>query len=246
MVLETTNQWKVVSGELTGPTRKDPDAPSRAELEAEEAWDLRKVHAYSKVMLRVEDEPHVSIMGSQNPIEAWRRLERTYGSQLANSHTMLMLELRVQMRYDGSGILEYKAQMDTLQLCLIEAGQVISDVDFLSLFMGTLPEEYDIMSTTINYDRDTVEDIVNRLRQIEIRKEVHPGFSDGSAFAVQRATGRGGRTPQRGPRGRGGQRGNSGTGQGTSSRGWCYECNEIGHWARNCPKRNNMVQRSGQ
>jgi hypothetical protein len=69
--------------------------------------------------------------------------------------------------------------MDTLRLHLIEAGQVISDSDFLSLFMGTLPEEFDILSTTINYDLDMVEDVVNRLHQIEICKEVHPGFSDG-------------------------------------------------------------------
>jgi hypothetical protein len=107
---------------------------------------------------------------------------------------MLMSEL-VQMRYNGSGILEYKARMDTLRLHLIEAGQAISDIDFLSLFMGTLLKEYDRMSTTINYDCNTVEDVINRLEQIEIWKEVCPRFSDGSAFATQRAMGRGGWTP---------------------------------------------------
>jgi hypothetical protein len=51
-----------------------------------------------------------------------------------------------------AGILEFKGRMDTLQLHLIEAGQVISDTDYLSMFMGTLPEEFDVTATTINYD----------------------------------------------------------------------------------------------
>jgi hypothetical protein len=118
-------------------------------------------------MLHVEDEPQVMIMGSQNPCDTWDKLERTYGSRLANSQTMLMSEL-VRMQYDGSGILEFKGRMDTLRLHLIKAGQVISDANYLSLFMGTLPEEFDILSTTVNYDKDTVEDIVNKLCQIEI------------------------------------------------------------------------------
>jgi hypothetical protein len=57
------------------------------------------------------------------------------------------------MRYDGSGILKYKSQMDSLQLHLVEVGQSIKYADYLSLFMGTLLEEFDILSTTINYDR---------------------------------------------------------------------------------------------
>jgi hypothetical protein len=171
MVLETINQWRVVSGELTGPTRKAQDAPTKEELEKEESWNLRRIRTYSEIMLRVEDEPRVTVMGTQDPTVAWEKLEKTFGSKLANSQTMLMSEL-VRMRYDRSGILEYKARMDTLRLRLIEAGQVISDADYLSLFMGTLPEEYDIMSTTISYDTDTVEDVTNKLRQIEIRKEL--------------------------------------------------------------------------
>jgi hypothetical protein len=56
MVLETTNQWKVVSGELTSPMRKGDNSPMQVELEAEVAWDLYKVWAYSEIMLHVEDE----------------------------------------------------------------------------------------------------------------------------------------------------------------------------------------------
>jgi hypothetical protein len=71
-------------------------------------------------------------MGSQNSKEAWEKLEWMYGSQLANSQTMFMSE-QVHMQYNGLRIFKYKAKMDTLRLCLIGAGQVISDTDFFEL-----------------------------------------------------------------------------------------------------------------
>jgi hypothetical protein len=186
-VLETLNQWKVVTGEFAEPARADPRFPTSDKLDVEEAWELRKKRAYSEIMLRVEDEPRVTIMVNEDPKDAWDRLKTTYGTRLANSRAMLMSEM-IHMRYDGTGIIEYKAKMDSIRLKLLEAGQIIKDADYLSMFMGTLPEDFDVMSTTIDYDLDTVEEVVNKLRQIEIRKEVRPGFAESSAFSIQRGT----------------------------------------------------------
>jgi hypothetical protein len=96
------------------------------------------------------------------------------------------------MCYDGTGIIDYKSQMDSIRLKLLEAGHVITDANYLSLFISTLPEDFNIMSMTINYDVDTVEEVVNKLRQVEIRKKICPGYGEGSAFHVQR-----GMSPQR-------------------------------------------------
>ena len=98
-------------------------------------------------------------------------MQTTYGTHLANNRAVLLVEI-MNLRYDGTGILEYQSKMDTIRLKLLEAGHIIKNEDYLSMFMSTLSNEFDIMSTTMNYELDTVETIVNKLRQIEIRKDL--------------------------------------------------------------------------
>jgi cytochrome c len=40
MVLETINQWRFMSRELTSPVRKSQDALTKEELKCEEVWGL--------------------------------------------------------------------------------------------------------------------------------------------------------------------------------------------------------------
>jgi hypothetical protein len=161
----------VVTGEFTEPVHTIPSFPTPEELDVEEAWELRKKWAYSEIMLHVEDKLHITIMVNKDLKDVWDRLKTTYGTCLANSRTMLMSEM-IHMHYDRTGTIEYKVKMDSIRLKLLEAGQIIKDADYLSMFMGTLPEDFDVMSTTIDYDLDTVEEVINKLHQIENRKEV--------------------------------------------------------------------------
>jgi len=55
-VLESLNQWQVVTGELADSVRVEPKVPTKEELEIEEAWELRKKRAYGEIMLGVEDK----------------------------------------------------------------------------------------------------------------------------------------------------------------------------------------------
>jgi hypothetical protein len=53
--------------------------------------------------------------------------------------------------------------MDNIHLKLIKSGHIIKDSEYLSLFTSTLPEDYNILSTTVNYELDTVKETVNKL-----------------------------------------------------------------------------------
>jgi hypothetical protein len=87
------------------------------------------------------------------------------------------------IQYDSSGIMEHKSRMDSLHLRLIEAGHPLLEPLYLSFFVNTLPEEFDAISNTIDWDNDTVEELVSNFHQVEIRKGLCT-TTEGSAFVV--------------------------------------------------------------
>jgi hypothetical protein len=176
------NKWEVVIGQFPSPTRADSKAPTDAELELEEAWTLRKERAYTEIDLRIEDQQRVAIRDNRDPRLAWSTLRTVYGNCLVNTRASLLGEI-THIQYDGSGIMEHKSRMDSLRLRLIEAGHPVLEPLYLSFFVNTLPEEFDAVTNTIDWDHDTVVELVSNLRQVEIRKGLCTA-TEGSAFAV--------------------------------------------------------------
>ena len=50
-VLRSLNQWEVVIGTFVPPMCVDPNSPTKAELQLEKAWKLRKERAYMETDL---------------------------------------------------------------------------------------------------------------------------------------------------------------------------------------------------
>lgn len=178
-VLRSLNQWEIVMGTIEAPTRLDPTSPTAQELQLERAWDLRKERAYSEIDLRVEDQQRVSIRENRDPRLAWDTLHTVYRKHLADKIPSLLIEI-AQAQYDGTGILEHKSNMDTLRMKLIEGGYPVSDSLYLDFFVSSLPEEYDTLMMTINYDTDTADKVVSKIYQIETRRSLRTG--EGSAL----------------------------------------------------------------
>ena len=82
----------------------------------------------------------------------------------------------------------------------------------------------------VNYDLDTVEEVVSNIHQMEIKKSLRTEH-EGTAFATQKRA-----HVVRTPRNVQGATENSKRRSKTCSSG-CFNCGEHGHWARNCPKR---------
>lgn len=173
-VLRSLNQWKVIMGTIVAPTRLDPMSPTAQELQLERAWDLRKERAYSEIDLRVEDQQRVWIRENRDPRLAWDTLRTVYRKHLADTRVFLLAEI-ANAQYDGTGILEHKSNMDVLRMKLIEGGYPVPDSLYLDFFVKSLPEEYDMITITINYDTDTVDKVVNNLHQIETRRSLRTG-----------------------------------------------------------------------
>lgn len=89
---------------------------------------------------------------------------------------------------------------------------------------------------TINYETSTIEDVVQKLCQIEIRKDTQPSYSEGLAFSVRN------RTHIFRPMGQGHGtcsifRGTHFPGRCQSHQDRCYKCGKQGHWAKKTASR---------
>ena len=61
LTLRSLNQFEVVKGLYPSPTRAESKAPTKGELELEQAWALQKECAYSEIDLHIEDQQRVTI-----------------------------------------------------------------------------------------------------------------------------------------------------------------------------------------
>ena len=52
--LRSLNQWEVVKGLHPSPTHAESKAPTKEELELEQAWALWKEHAYLEIDLHID------------------------------------------------------------------------------------------------------------------------------------------------------------------------------------------------
>ena len=90
------------------------------------------------------------------------------------------------IQYDGAGILKHKSKMDALHMKLTEAGNPIPDSMYLNFFINSLPEELDPLISLVNYELDTVEEVVSNLHQVEMKQGLCTA-AEGSAFTVTKA-----------------------------------------------------------
>lgn len=231
-ILRSLCQWQVVTGAFHPPVPADPDNPTEKELQIERAWELRKERAYTEIDLRIEDQQRVSIRDNRDPRLAWHTLRTVYGNRLANTRAALLAEI-TRVQYDGSGILEHKSRMDALRMKLTEAGHPVAEPLYLNFFVNSLPEEFDAITNTINYDTDTVDKVVSNLRQIETKRGLRTA-TEGSAFAVTKGKQQKGRSANAPQNPAQGARGGSPK-KNVGRSGGCYNCGGQGHWARNCP-----------
>ena len=104
-----------------------------------------------------------------------------YGNRLANTRAALLAEI-TRIQYNSSGILEHKSKMDALQIKLIEASHPVPEPLYLNFFVNSLPEEFDAIINTINFDKDMVDKVVSNLCQIETKRGLRT--TEGSAFSV--------------------------------------------------------------
>lgn len=220
-LLRGLNQYTMVNGSSTRPPGTDAAA-----VTAQSAWDLRAARAYMEIALRVENEWKQPIAAADTPKAAWDALADAYGVAQEGIRAVLFSQL-TSLRYKpGTPIQNHQLKMEELRAKLKDAGQDITDEQFLSYFLNTLPSEYDALVTMVDYSTDKVNTVVGRIRQMELRREMHSeeqNVKPGDTAFV----------------GKDGKSKNPGDEKKKRQAGKCHNCGKKGHWAKECrgPKR---------
>ena len=95
---------------------------------------------------------------------AWIMLRTVYGNKLANTRVALLAKITCT-HYDSAGTLEHKEKMGSLHMKLTKASNPIPDSLYLNFFINSLPEEFDVLVNMVNYNLDTVEEVVSNIYQ---------------------------------------------------------------------------------
>jgi len=139
-VLESLDQWEVVSGAVVAPAPLDKDNPASDEIAAMRAFAKRRVSAFMEISFRVANSVRPVIDEEErDPVAAWRILERRFGAQREGLCDLLLSRLN-QYRWDGKGpIYAHRDAMIALRAKLADAGEKLGNRTFYSAFLHSLP-----------------------------------------------------------------------------------------------------------
>lgn len=231
-MMNILNQMCVLDGSVVVPAAPaDPTKPTTAELKAVADHQLRLRRAFAELSLRIDPDwrQPISDLGDK-PAEAWKKLEEAYGSKLAGTRAVLFGEL-TSTRYDGtSSIQVFYGRLEELRSKLKVAGQSLDDMHFLNFFLNALPSSFDQFVSTVNYEKDSIAEVVARLRQLELRRTMiaaRDGHGAETAFVANNKSKRESKGKKKGD--------GSGGSNDKLAKVTCFNCQQKGHYARKCP-----------
>jgi len=121
-VLESLDQWEVVSGAVVAPAPLDKDNPASDEIAAMRVFAKRRVSAFMEISFRVANSVRPVIDEEErDPVAAWRILERRFGAQREGLCDLL------------------RDAMIALRAKLADAGEKLGNRTFYSAFLHSLP-----------------------------------------------------------------------------------------------------------
>lgn len=224
--LELSGLWQYVSGELT---EKDADKKVEGEMKAK-----------AKLTLMVDPINYSHLQSAKTAKEIWSNLKAAFDDD-GLMRRVGLLRTMINTRLESCSSMEHFVNtIITTAHKLKGAGMTVDDEYVATILQAGLGDDYKpmIMAIESSVQKITSDFVKTKLLQ-NVGSDQAPGGLNSNALYTKRYSGSGGngRNGGNGGHGHTGGQGKSGS-QGKSMKNVkCFECNQMGHYARQCPSK---------
>ncbi|GFY80950.1 hypothetical protein Acr_01g0007590 [Actinidia rufa] len=200
----------------------------------EDEWEELESRCVSTNRPCIADNIINNVMDEDLASALWEKLEKLYLAKSLTNKLHLKRQLYKMKIEEGRNLMEHMNVFNGYLDQLRKIDAKIEEEDKALLLLTSLPNSYDILATTLLYEKDTVS-----LEQVQSVLVSHctkkrSSFKDGESatLAIQRVN----RGKKSNDKSGGSNESNSNSrGKGVQ----CYYCKEFGHVKRDCPLRKN-------
>ena len=227
LYLESLDLFGHVDGSAVSPAEDAADAIKKAFRSASKK-------AWTYICLAIEPEQQIHVRDTTTAKEAWDALKNQFARE------SILQKVRLRQSYytckfpSGGNMLAHINHMRSLHDQMKEMGINVDDKELAMTLLGSLPEQFKPLITALDAvgeDNLSFEKVKGMLLNDADRMSDTKKAED--AFSAQRGFDRKGK---RWPRHDNPRKGDGKTGKSFS--GLCHYCQERGHFARDCPKKN--------
>ncbi|UYV65505.1 hypothetical protein LAZ67_3004542, partial [Cordylochernes scorpioides] len=221
-------------GGISGESSRSPDPEAReakpdpSDLVATKLFLSREGKAFAKICLGINDEQQLHVQHLNTPKEVWEELEKLYAPKDSRYRAVqLRRQLYGERLTQHSNMEGYMGKINYIVNELAQIGDKIDDGDLAMVLLGGLPEDWDIVVSTICNlpDSDFTTATVKRRLLAEAERRSSNLPKDVGAMVVNASS-----KPIE-------------TEKQFKAKVVCFKCGSKGHYARECRKKGKNEQR---
>ena len=197
-----------------------------------EKLDLKE-RALGAIFMSVTDNVLREIAGEKSASAAWKKLEELYSAKSLTNRLYLKKKLYNLRLVEGTSVKQHLDEFDSIIMDLGNIDITVESEDQALIVLCSLPPSYETFVDTLLYGKDSIslDDVSNALKSKELMKSF-PDSKDGTEGDSLMTRGRS-HQKEHSIRKKSRARSKS---KSRMKKTTCYECQERGHFRRDCPK----------